>query len=477
MRPGVCLLPDMNGMPGPKRVVILGGGFGGVYTALALERLARTEPGQVEVTLVSQDNYLLMTPLLFEASSGILEPRHAVQPIRSLLEQARFVEAEVEKIDLEKRVVFARPSPDEVYELPYDFLVLSLGGVTNRQIIPGSEHAMTFKTIADAIFLRNYTIELFERADVERNPQRKKALLSFVIIGAGLVGVELMGELTIFTRNLCRSYPGIDPEELRFELLEAGPEIMGEMDRDLIAYTVQVLEERGVRIRTNCPAKRIDLDRVELSDGQTILAETIILSTGVAPNPLLKDLPLAKDRKGRVAVDPAMRSVSHPEVWALGDCAAIPDPQGKPYPQLAQHALREAKVLGENIMGAIHQRPLKPFAYETLGTLAALGHYKGVGRIRRMKFRGFVAWWIWRTYYLLQMPQWDRRLRIMLDWTLALFFKNDIVKLALFGEEHPLRKYEERIYRRTPPAEEVLDWTITPADGREDRAQRQESGR
>ncbi|MGE5610872.1 MAG: NAD(P)/FAD-dependent oxidoreductase, partial [Bacillota bacterium] len=314
----------------PTRIIILGGGFGGIYTALALDRL-HNERTDLEVVLVSRENYLTMTPLLFEAASGILEPRHAVQPVRSLFRRARFVEADVEHIDLERRIVFARPSVDEIYELPYDHLVLAMGGVTNRALVPGSEHAMTFKTLADAIFLRNYTIELFERADVEPDAERKKALLTFVIIGGGLVGIELMGELTTFTRNLCRSYRHVDPDELRFELLEAGPHVMAEMDRDLADYAAEVLERRGVRIRTQCPAKRMGLDRVELPSGETIMADTIILAAGVAPNPLLKDLPMTKDRRGRIAVDATMQVPSHPGVWALGDCAAIPDPSGKPY--------------------------------------------------------------------------------------------------------------------------------------------------
>lgn len=439
----------------PKRIVILGGGFAGVYTARNLEKLCQDEAG-VEITLVSRDNYLLITPLLFEASSGILEPRHSVQPIRSMLACTRFVEAEVVRIDLERRVVLAQPAPDEVYELPYDQLVLALGGVTNRSLIPGSEHAIAFKTLADAIFLRNYVIELFERADVEPDEARRRAMLSFVVVGGGLVGSELMGELSTFARNLCRSYPNVQEQELRFELLEAGPRIMPEMEADLIGYAMRVFEKRGVRVRANCRVQAIEPDRVRLEGGQAIVAETIILASGEASHPLLKDLPLEKGRKGRVAVEPTMRSRSRPEVWAIGDCASIPAPNGRPYPPLAQHALREAKVLARNLVATLHNRPLEPFVYQTLGMLAALGHYQGVGRIWKFKFKGFLAWWIWRTYYLMQMPGWDRRVRIVLDWTVALFFKNDIVKLDLFGEEHPLRRYEQRHLSAARARHEVL---------------------
>lgn len=440
-------------MDSTKRILILGGGFGGVYTAIHLDRLLRAERN-LEVTLVSRDNYLLMTPLLFEAGSGVLEPRHAVNPIRPLFKRVRFVEGEVKSVDLQRQMAVVQGSPERIYELPYDHLVIALGGVTNRSIIPGSQHAMSFKTLADAIFLRNRTIDLFEQADVEQDPARKRELLTFVVVGGGLVGVELMGELTEFTQNLARSYPRVNPSDFRFELIEAGPKIMPEMDRKLADYAVEVFKSRGVNVRTSTPAKQIEPSRVHLPDGTIIEAETIVLAAGVAPNPLLQAIAIEKDRKGRIAVDATMRSRSHPQVWAIGDCASIPDPEGKPYPQLAQHALREARVLANNIIASLHGNAPQPFIYKTLGTLAALGHYKGVGRILKLKLRGFAAWWVWRTYYLMQMPRWERRLRIMLDWTIALLFKNDVVKLALFGEEHPLQRFEES--HPQPPVAELI---------------------
>jgi NADH dehydrogenase len=424
------------------RILILGGGFGGVYTALHLQKRFKKDSA-VEITLVDRDNYFLMTPLLFEAGSGVLEPRHAVTPIRSLLDKARFVEAEVESVDLENRVVRARHSPAmKEWELPYDHLVLSLGGVPNRKLIPGSEHALTFKTLADAIFLRNHIIDLFEQAEVEGDAARKRRLLSFIVIGAGLVGVELLGELTEFTKSLTRTYKHIEYGDLTFHLLEAGPNVMPEMERDLADYAVATLRRRGVHVMVSTAARRIEPTAVELPDDSRLEAMTILFTAGVAPNPLLATLPLAKDAKGRVMVDSTMRSKERPEVWAVGDCAHIPNPaDGKPYPPLAQHALREAKVLAGNIASVVRyakQPRLEPFVYETLGMLASLGHYKGVGRVFKVKIRGFVAWWVWRTYYLMQMPRWERRVRIMLDWTVALFFRHDVAKLDLFGVEHPV---------------------------------------
>lgn len=425
----------------PIRILIVGGGFAGVYTAIHLQRLRRKSRVSIDITLVSSDNYFLMTPLLFEAGSGILEPRHAVNPIRPLLRHARFVEADVERIDFDRRIVYAPHGPGDVpWELPYDQLVLALGGVTNKQIIPGSEHGITFKTLADAIYLRNHIIDLFERADVETSDELRRELLSFVVIGAGLVGVELMGELSEFVQRLADMYPRVPRDLIRFSLIEAGPKVLPEMEQDLAAHAAKVLARRGVEVLASAPVKSIEPDVVNLPDGRALRAATIVLATGVMPNPLLETFPLEKDRKGRIVVDPTMRTKTRPEVWALGDCASIPDAQGKPYPSLAQHALREARTLAGNIVAGINGTPTRPFIYSTLGTLAALGHYDGVGRVWKFKLRGFAAWWVWRSYYLMQMPRWERRIRVMLDWTVALLFKNDIVQLDLFGEHHPSRK-------------------------------------
>ena len=418
----------------PTRVLILGGGFGGVYTALELEKLLHDDE-QIQVTLVSRDNYFLMTPLLFEAGSGILEPRHAVNPIRPLLARTRFIEAEVQKIDLERRVVTVQPPHEEADQVEFDHLVLALGGITNTRIVPGAEHSLTFKNLGDAIYVRNHVIQLFERADIETDPQRKASLLTFVIVGGGLVAIELAGELVTFVTNLSRLYPRIKPTDLRIEVLESAPHIIPEMDRDLGDYAADTLGRRGVRIRTNTRVDRVEPTRVHLPDGESIEAQTIIMATGVVPSPLVAELPIEKDKKGRAITEPTMRSKSHPEIWALGDCASIPDPSGKPYPPLAQHAIREATHLAKNIVAAIRGQPLAPFIYNSKGKLAALGHFKGVGKVYSIKIRGFIAWWVWRTYYLFRMPRWNRRLRIVLDWTIALMFKNDIVQLDMTREQ------------------------------------------
>ena len=412
--------------------MILGGGFGGVYTARHLEKLCKRNP-DVEIILVSRDNFLVMTPLLFEVCSGTLDARHCSFPIRAFLRNTRFGEATVQGIDLERRVVQVAAS-GRSETLDYDHLVLALGAMTNKKMIPGSAHAFTFKTLADAFLLRNHMIECFERADVEQDPERKRKLLTFVIIGGGLVGVELFGELTALVDEITPLYRHVSRDEVRFILLQAGDRIMPEIDPILADYGARVLGGRqGAEIRTHAGARAIEPGRVHLPD-ETIEAETIVLVAGIVPNPVVASLPVEKDKHGHIVVEESMRCKSHPEVWALGDCASIPSPDGKPYPNLAQHALREAKVLARNIHGVLTGRPPQPFVYDTLGMMGSLGHSRAFGQLLRVRLHGFMAWFVRRTYYLLQMPGWSRRLRIMSDWTFALLFRPDIVKISLDTE-------------------------------------------
>jgi NADH dehydrogenase len=415
-----------------KRILILGGGFGGVYTARHLERLFKHRP-DVEIALVSRDNFLLMTPLLFELFSGTLDARHCAFPIRDFLRTTRFVEATVGGIDLDARVVHLNAA-GQSHALDYDHLVLALGSMTNRVMIPGSEHAFTFKTLADALLLRNHVIERFERADVETDPERKRRLLTFAIIGGGLVGVELFGELTAFVDGITPLYPHVSRDEVRFILLQAMDRIMPEIDPALADYGFQALSRRrGVDIRTKARVRSIEPGKVHLPV-ETIEAETIVLAAGVVPNPIVAGLPVEKDKRGHIVVDGTMRCPSHPEVWAIGDCALIPAPDGKPYPNLAQHALREAKILARNILTVLDGQNPQPFVYQTLGMMGSLGHCKAFGQLLKGKARGVLAWFVRRTYYLLQMPGWGRRLGIVIDWTRALFFRPDIVKISLDSE-------------------------------------------
>ena len=427
------------------RIVVLGGGFAGVTCARRLERLLRART-DVDLALVSRQNFFVLTPLLFEACTGRLELRHCAQAIRATLRRTRFIEATVESVDVERRVVHAVAAGDHRVDLPYDQLVVGLGASTNERLIPGSSNAFTFKTVADALVLRNHIIEQLERADAAVDQAARSGCLTFVVIGGGLVGVELLGELTAFADDVLRFYPRIRRDELRFLLYEAGPRILPEIDPPLADVAMRVLQGRGAGIHAATPVRAIEHHRVRLAD-QTIDAATIVLAAGIVPNAVASAMTVEHDRRGRISVDATMRSLSHPQVWALGDCAVIPGPDGRPYPALAQHAIREAKQLAHNIAATIEGRAPSPFIFHSLGTLASLGHTRAVARVLGMRLTGFPAWWFRRTYYLFQMPRWERRLRIVLDWTVALFFRPDITKVDLRVEREKMRDELETAQR------------------------------
>ncbi|HKD66256.1 MAG TPA: NAD(P)/FAD-dependent oxidoreductase [Candidatus Binataceae bacterium] len=422
------------------RIVVLGGGFGGIYTVRRLEKLFRRRD-DVQILLVSRDNFLLMTPLLFEVCSGKLEMSACSISIREFLRSVGFIEAVVETIDLERRLVILSSGGSDKRELRYDHLILALGSSTNTGRILGSQEALTFKTLADAVLLRNQVIERMERAEVESDPDRRHRELTFVVIGGGLVGVEIFGELTAFMDEVVGYYPRIRREEISLHLLEAGERIMPEIPEELANYSARVLGRRtGVTIRAKTPVERITPGCVHLKD-EVIEASTVVLSAGTTPSPLVAGLPVEKDSRGKILVDATMRCKEHPELWAAGDCASIPDPNGKPYPELAQHAMREAKVLAENIYATVNGLPVKPFVYKTKGIMASLGRHRGVAAAMGIPLRGFLAWWIRRSYYLMVTPRMAQRIRLMAEWTLAVFFSPPLSKLDLNTEKEMLLRY------------------------------------
>lgn len=415
------------------KIVILGAGFGGTYVAVELERLWKKR-SDVEVTLVSRDNLYVMTPLLFEAASGSVEVRHVVNPIRPLLARTRFVRAEIAHVDFARRIVSARSNGGDIeHELPYDQLVVALGGAPRYELVPGARHALAFKTIEDAIALRTHVLDMFERATVERDPELREQLLRFVIVGGGLVGVELAGEMAHFLTSLRKTYRTLRPDEVSLHVLEAGRTLVPELDPVLASYVERTYARRGIRVRTGATVQRIEPEEIHLGDGERLSASTIVFAAGLAVNPLVASFPVERDRRGRIVTDATMRSTSHPEVWALGDNAAIPIPDqpGQTYPPLAQHAHREAKALARNLARQIDGKPPEPFVFHTLGTAALLGSYRAVIKISGIHIRGFVAWWLWRTVYLLRIPSWERRLRLIADWTVALLFPVDSAQLRL----------------------------------------------
>jgi NADH:quinone reductase (non-electrogenic) len=412
------------------QVVIVGGGFGGLYTALELEKLLKRR-SDVAVTLLSSQNFFLFTPMLPEAGASSIATRHIVSPLRKLLRHTRSAEVSVERIDLASRVVFARHSlTGAEREFPYDRLVLAFGGVTNYFNVPGAEeYSIPFKTLGDAIYVRNHTIDKLEEAAVE--PERANELLTFAVVGGGLTGVEVSGALNDFVREAAQFYPEIERDQIRVMLVEAGPRLMPEMNAELAAFAEKVLGERGVEVRTRTSVVGVENNGFELSTGERIPCGTFIWAAGVGPNPLIESLDVQKER-GRIVVNEYLEVKGLANVWSLGDCAHIANPQtGKPHPPTAQHAVREGKRAGRNVAASLGIGARTQFSYRTMGQLAIVGERTGVADVMGLRFSGLTAWFLWRTYYLMRIPQLEKRLRVMMDWTLDLFFERDLVQLAV----------------------------------------------
>ena len=416
-----------------SHIVILGGGFGGLYTALELEKRLKRKR-DVTITLLNAENFFLFTPMLPETGASSIATRHIVSPLRKLLRRARFAEVRIEHVDLDARTISARHSlTAKPREFHYDHLVIALGGVTNYFGIPGAEdYSLPFKTLGDAIYVRNHTIDKLEEAAVE--PESVDELLTFVIAGGGLTGVEVTGALNDFVRQAAAYYPEIDRKRIRVMLIEAGPRLMPEMTEELALFSEKVLEKRGVEVLTNTSVTKVEKNAVEISTGGRIATATLIWSAGVAVNPLIAALDAPKER-GRIRTNEYLEVEGLTNVWALGDCAYIPDRQtGKPHPPTAQHAVREGKRVARNIAAALGYGKREPFVYRAMGQMAIVGERTGVADVMGHRFSGLFAWFLWRTYYLFWIPQFEKRVRVVLDWTLDMFFTRDLVQLAVSRE-------------------------------------------
>lgn len=408
---------------------MLGGGFGGVYAARHLERLARSG-AQLEITLVSQENFFLFTPMLHEVAASDLDITHIVSPLRTLLRRSSVFVGTVESVDLEtRRVLVSHGFDRHAHELEYDHLVIALGSITNFYHLPGLEaNALTMKTLGDAIHLRNRVIATLEEADTECASDDDHGLLTFVVAGGGFAGVETLGALNDFVRDALRFYPRLRQRPIRMVLVHAGAGILPELGTELGAYAERKLAERGMEIITNARVTSVGPDGVRLADGRVIPSRLVVWTAGTSPHPLIARLPCACDR-GRIVVDRTLAVPEWPGVWALGDCAAIPDGEtGRFYPPTAQHAIREAKTIARNIGASLRGQRLQPFSFATLGLLATIGKRTGVARVFGINFSGFAAWWLWRTIYLGKLPRFEKKIRVALDWTLDLLFTKDFVQ-------------------------------------------------
>jgi NADH:ubiquinone reductase (H+-translocating) len=424
--------------PGRKHVVILGGGFGGVYSALEFEKILGRD-SSFDVTLVNRDNFFLFTPMLHEVASSDLDMTNIVNPIRKLLRRVEFFHGEVESIDLEQRQIrVTHGQTHHGHTLPYDHLVLGLGSVTNFYGLPGlAERALTMKTLGDAIYLRNRMIAHLEEANFECAASLRKPLLTFVVAGGGFAGIETIAGMNDFLREALPFYPHLRSEMLRLVLVHSGSVILPELGEALGHYAHEKLSARGVEIHTNTKVVELSEQEVCLNDGTRITSTTLIWTAGTAPNPLLATLP-CQTKGGRVVVNDCLEVPGWPGVWALGDCAVIPDPlTGGSHPPTGQHALREGKLAARNVLATLERSKKQSFRFRTLGQLAAIGRRTGVARILGFNFSGVIAWSLWRFIYLSKLPRIEKKVRVVLDWLLDLIFSKDLVQLQTARGQAP----------------------------------------
>jgi NADH:ubiquinone reductase (H+-translocating) len=429
------------------QIVIAGGGFGGFYAARALERLLPAQ--SAHVTLVNKANFLLYTPLLAGAAGATLDPRHVVVPLRSQLRRTDLVVGQVTGADPAHRSLAVQRADGESVDLSYDHLVVALGSVSRTLPVPGlAEHAIGFKSLADATTMRNQVLNCLDIAEALEDPARRTEYLGFVFVGAGYAGVEGLAELQDFAAQAIQLYPRCRAQGMRWVLAEARERIMQEVPPSLSEFAEDELRRRGIEVRTGTTLRAVTAHVAELSDGETVPARTVVWTAGVKPSPVVARLGLPLDREGRIVVDSTMRvdPSSLPEreasavpgagaVWAIGDSAAVPDSSspGRPCPPTAQHAIRQGRQVARNVVATLGGGRARPFRYRTRGVVAELGQREAVALTLGIRWRGFPAWLIARTYHLLLMPGTGRRLRLLVDWNVALVFGRDSSSPGVLG--------------------------------------------
>jgi len=417
-------------------VVILGGGFGGLYAARKLERTLPRHAAKV--TIVTDVNFMLYTPLLPGAAAGTLEPRHVVVPLREHLEHTDLLLGHVTGADPDARTVSVTTAEGARRELRYDQLIVALGSISRTLPVPGlREHGVGLKTLSDAIALRNHIVQTLERAESVDDEAARRALLTYVFVGAGYAGLEGLAELQDFAADALDLYPRSRVDGLRFVLVEARDRVMPEISAELAEFATAELRRRGIEVRTGTTVERISADSVQLSDGELVPCRTVAWTAGVRPAPVVAELGLPLDSGGRIVVDRYCKVEGRDDVWAIGDAAAVPDParKGQPTPPTCQHALRQGRTVARNVAAALGAGSPKPFTYKTLGVFVDMGRRKAVAETVGIKWRGFPAWFLARTYHLAMMPGAKRQLRLVVDWTVDLLFGRDTSELGQLG--HP----------------------------------------
>jgi NADH dehydrogenase len=437
-------MPDPTPTRSPRRILVIGGGYVGMYTALRLQRKLR--PGEAEITVVDPLSYMTYQPFLPEAGAGNLEPRHVVVPLRRVLRRCQVLGGSVVSVDHARRTARFRPLEGPERDLAYDVLVLAPGSIARTLPIPGlAECGIGFRTVAEAIFLRNHVISKLDVAASSADPDLRRRALTFLFVGGGYAGIEAMAELEDMARDAIRYYDGLRPDDMRWVMVEAAGRILPEVSEDLGRYTVRELERRGIEVKLETRVESVANGRVELSNGEAFDAETVVWTAGVRPNPLLEHTDLPLDERKRVRCTADLRVLGVDDAWAAGDCAAVPDlskdASGSFTSPSAQHAVRQAKRLADNVLASLRGEPLVDYRHSYAGSVASLGLHKGVAEIYGVKLRGLPAWFMHRTYHMTRMPTTNRKVRVVADWTLALFFKREIVSLGAF--ENPRKAFEE----------------------------------
>jgi NADH dehydrogenase len=443
----------MSNLQSPVRIVIVGGGYVGMYTALGLQR--KLSRGRAEITIIDPQANMTYQPFLPEAAAGSVEPRHVVVPLRRVLKHCRVITAAVSGISHQDRVVTVAPAEGDPYQLAYDLLVVCPGSVSRLLPIPGlAEQGIGFKTIGEAIYLRNHVLARLDLASSIEDSDRRRKALSFVFIGGGYAGVEALAELQDMARYATRYYDGITPEDMRWVLVEAADRIMPEVSVGLGVYTIARLTQRRIDVRLGTRIDSVEGGHVVLSDGEEFDAETIVWTAGVKANPMLADTDLELDDKGRIPchANLTVRGLNG-IVFAAGDCAAVPDlskadPNALTGPS-AQHAVRQAKTLAKNVVATVNGGALKDYEHKYVGSVASLGLYRGVAELYGIKVRGVLAWFIHRTYHVSRMPTFNRKVRVVADWTAALFFRREVVSLGQLQE--PKSEFQQAAGERKLP--------------------------
>jgi NADH dehydrogenase len=432
------------------RIVILGGGFGGIYTAMYLEKALR-RARDFEILLVNKENYFVFQPMLAEVVSGSIGILDTVSPIRRMLPKTDLHVREIESINTQSQTITTTPGfSHEPNVIHYDHLVFALGNVTDFRGLRGlPEHAIPFKNLSDALYIRNHVIHALEEAAIEhRNAKLRNELLTFVVAGGGFSGVEVVAELNDFVRSVIKNYPQIDPKEIRVVLLHALDRILPELDEKLALYAQEILTRRGVEVRLNTKLEAATGVEAILADGARIPTRTLISTVPSFPNPLVDSLMLPKER-GRLKVDSSLLVEGTDNVWALGDCALVPMKDGGLCPPTAQFAIRQAKTAAENIVASIRGGERKLFQFKELGKLGALGHRSAVAQVFGVNISGFLAWFMWRTIYLMKLPGWGRRLKVAASWTFDLVLPPELVQLKINNSQSV-------VYEHFEPGQEVF---------------------